>query len=158
MFFCWSTFQFLSYYFLLFFLTSRTSKGHDEQHQHHNHQHHHHHQHNHFEENDPLLLDDPRHELRLFAWKFIQSNFVGKYNRILLVRFGPQDLRPTSDHAAAALSLTPFRQSFLVPAHLPEIRNWLRPNLPKVNSADKRVETCQNRLCTALRSSQYDCI
>jgi hypothetical protein len=128
-----------------------------------------------FEDTDPLL-DDPRHELRIFAWKFIQNNFVGKYNQIILVRFCHGGGRPPN-YESSALSLTPFRQSFLVPHHLHEIRKWLRQTTkkspkfsPKFSSkfssgksvskmaAEKEVELCATRLRSALQGSQYDCI
>jgi hypothetical protein len=93
----------------------------------------------HFEDSDPLL-DDPRHDLRLYAWKLIQSHFVGKYNQIVLVRFCHDGSRAVD----TASNLTPFRQSFLVPHHLPEIRSWLRPAaatraVPPKTAASKSV-------------------
>lgn len=122
-----------------------------------------------FEDTDPLL-DDPRLELRIFTWKFIQNNFVGKYNQITLVRFCHGGGRPPNTDTVA-LSLTPFRQSFLVPHHLHEIRKWLRQTTkksPKFSSrsgksvsklgAEKEIELCATRLCSALRGSQFDCI
>ncbi len=125
--------------------------------------------HNESTDTDPLL-EDPRLDLRIFAWKFIQNNFVGKYNQLLLVRF-TNDVSPSMPDTC--VSLTPLRQSFLIPHHLPEVRAWLRPAkvLPKnkgeaprvtVTSQggprDKKIAACEKRLCSAVLTSQYDCI
>jgi hypothetical protein len=128
--------------------------------------------HNESTDTDPLL-EDPRLELRIFTWKFIQNNFVGKYNQLLIVRFTNDSISTTTTAQDTSVSLTPLRQSFLIPHHLPEVRSWLRPSkvLPKNKgetprvvmtsqggARDKKIAACEKRLRSAVLTSQYDCI
>jgi len=93
-------------------------------------------------------LDDAKQNLRLFAWRFIQSHMAGRYDQVLLVSF----LRKSD---ASHHCVTPQRQSMVVPFHLKEIKSWLRPK--KVQKRpEKNVELCEKRLHASLRVSRYD--
>jgi len=71
------------------------------------------------------------------------------------------------DTADIVNSVTPQRQSLVIPYHLQEIKKWLKPEsssnrrsrrnrLSKENA--KSVELCEKRLNASLLMSQYDCI
>ena len=108
-----------------------------------------------------LLLEDSRHDLRIFAWKYIQSHFVGKYNKVLFVRYtqGGKD----KNSVGPANSVTPQRLSLIIPYHMQEIKKWLVPDTSSNrrssrHNTDKKVELCEKRLNASLLMSQYDCI
>jgi hypothetical protein len=83
----------------------------------------------------------------------------GKYNQVLVVRYS----RRRDGHSAidahlpgdAVQSVTPHRQSLLIPFHLQEIRAWLRPGRGHAH-ADKLADSCERRLKSALLMSHYD--
>jgi len=91
--------------------------------------------------------DDVYHELRVFALRQIQSRFAGNYKNLLICRYhhhhSPPDLssnhsrsrrRPHSHQhgpiPSLAHSLTPRKESLVLPQHLPELRSWLSQKPP----------------------------
>jgi hypothetical protein len=90
---------------------------------------------------------------------------AGKYNQVLFVRFSQEGRHSnvvveTSD---VCQSVTPQRQTLVVPYHLQEIKSWLRPGVKSGGKkastpSEKSVEICQKRLNASLLMSQYDCL
>ena len=71
------------------------------------------------------------------------------------------------DTADIVNSVTPQRQSLVIPYHLQEIKKWLKPDASgsnrrsrrnRINENNKTVELCEKRLNASLLMSQYDCI
>ena len=71
------------------------------------------------------------------------------------------------DTADIVNSVTPQRQSLVIPYHLQEIKKWLKPDSSgsnrrsrrnRINENNKTVELCEKRLNASLLMSQYDCI
>jgi hypothetical protein len=80
------------------------------------------------------------------------------------------EMKPQQSHDTADIvnSVTPQRQSLVIPYHLQEIKKWLKPEFSNRRSRrnrsssdesnNKSVELCEKRLNASLLMSQYDCI